>query len=86
MVAEPVQAFQGLILNGNHIGSLFSYPEKCAVRDSDLKKRKGVSLGPRSYEAAEKPFRRSVIEGQAPLHVHNRVRYTAIAIHTLEQA
>jgi hypothetical protein len=27
MGAEPVQAFQGLILNGDRVGSLFSYPE-----------------------------------------------------------
>ena len=56
MDAELVQAFQALILNGDRVGSLFSYPVNMQ-RAILIEGKKSVSLSPRFYQAEGKPFR-----------------------------
>jgi len=46
MGTEPVQAFQGLILNGDRVGSLFSYPVN-AQRAILIEGKKRCQSGPK---------------------------------------
>ena len=82
MDAQPVHAFQGLILNGDRVGSLFSYPVN-AQRAILIEGKKRCQSGPKILPGCGKAISAALMEGLAPLHVHNWVRYTAIAIQAL---
>ena len=61
MGAEPVQAFQGLILNGDRVGSLLSYPVN-AQRAILIEGKKRCQSGPKMLPGCGKAISAALME------------------------